>query len=68
MPVGAVGPVATLLNTVASWFMTEDGYAEFKKRRDLSRLRKVADQALARGDMPGYRVAVDELRRLSDAP
>jgi hypothetical protein len=65
---GAVGPIATLLNTVASYFMSEEGYGEFRKRRQLATLRKAADQALARGDMDGYRVALDELRKLSDAP
>lgn len=65
---GAIGPVATLLNTLASWFMSEDGYAEFNKRRKLSALRKDADAALAARDMVRHDRIVAEFERLSDQP
>lgn len=65
---GDVGAVATLLNTVASWFMSEDGYAEFAKRRQLAALRKDADAALEKNDFVEHARVVDELRRLSSKP
>ena len=65
---GDVGAVATVINTVASWFMNEDGYAEFKKRRKLASLRQAAAKALAANDWPEHRRLVAELKRLSDEP
>ncbi len=65
---GDVGAVATLLNTVASWFMSEDGYAEFTKRRQLAALRQKADAALANHDMAEHARILAEYERLSDQP
>lgn len=65
---GAIGAVATLLNTVASWLMSEDGYAEFSKRQKLTALRKEADAALARSDWDAHKKIVSELKRLSVEP
>lgn len=62
----SVGAVATLINTVASWFMSEDGYAEWRKRKDLAMLRKAADTALAQGNLREHRRVMSELERLSD--
>jgi hypothetical protein len=64
---GDIGAVATLINTVASWLMDENGYAEFSKRRALKRLHKEALHALERGDLVEYRRLSDELVRLSNA-
>ena len=65
---GDVGAVATLLNTVASWLMTEDGYAEWKKRRQLAALHDKAKAALDRHDWAALRDATAELKRLSERP
>lgn len=65
---GDIGAVATLLNTVASWFMSEDGYAAFRKRRQLAALREQADAALAKRDMAEHARIVAELERLANAP
>jgi len=65
---GDVGAVATVINTVASWFMSEDGYAEWSKRRKLASLRSEAAKALAQNDWPEHRRIVAELKRLSDKP
>lgn len=64
----SVGAVATLLNTVASWLLNEDGYKEFAKRRQLAKLRKDARDALDRNDWAEHRRIVAELERVSDAP
>lgn len=65
---GDVGAVATVLNTVAAWFMSEDGYAEWNKRRKLASLRKQAKAALDKNDWAEHRRIVAVLKRLSDAP
>ncbi len=65
---GTVGPVATLLNTVASWLMSEDGYAEFKKKRELAALKKECHDALARNDWPALAVATQRLRDAATKP
>jgi hypothetical protein len=63
---GDVGAVATLINTVASWFMSPDGYASFSKRQKLAALRKEVNDALDRNDFVEHARLLAELRRLSD--
>lgn len=70
---GDVGAVATLLNTVARWVMSEDGYAQWQRKRELRRLKEVADAELEKfgtpdWDQAAYLRAVDELIRLSYKP
>ena len=65
---GDIGAVATVVNTLASWLMSEDGYAEFSKRRKLASLRQQARDALDRNNWVEHRRLVAELKRLSDAP
>lgn len=65
---GDVGAVATVINTFASWFLSEDGYAEFSKRRKLAALRAQAKAALDQNNWAEHRRLVSELERVSDAP
>lgn len=65
---GDVGAVATLLNTVASWFLSEDGYAEFAKKRELAKLKKECQDALARNDWPALAAATKRLRDAATKP
>ena len=64
----AVGAIAKLADTVASWLMSEDGYGEWKKRRQLAALREKAKAALDRHDWSALRDATSELRRLAEKP
>lgn len=64
---GDIGAVATLLNTLAKWGLSEDGYAEWSKRRQLAALRKEAHAALDKGDLTEHRRLIDELVRMSRA-
>lgn len=63
---GDVGSVATLINTVASWFMSEDGYAEWSKRRALQKKAEEAHDALDKNDWDALRKHVADLKRMSD--
>jgi hypothetical protein len=64
----SVGAVATFLNTLAGWLLSEDGYKEVVKRRQLAKLRKDARNALDRNDWAEHRRLVAELERVSSAP
>lgn len=65
MPVGDVGAVAKLLDGIASWLMSEDGYGQFKKRRELERAKTAAMRALKDHDWERLRATTSELERLS---
>lgn len=65
---GDVGLVSKLIDGVFRFFTDENGYAEIKRRRQLSDLKAKAADALKRGDWDAMRLATDELKRLSDAP
>ena len=65
---GDVGAVATLLNTVASWLMDENGFAEFNKRRKLKAKKEEARRALIDNDFDALKRHIDELRDLSAKP
>lgn len=65
---GDVGAVATLLNTLASWILSPDGLAEFKRRRALAAKKKEALDALQNRDMARYAQCIDELRQLGAKP
>ena len=65
---GDVGLVAHAVETIASWFLSEDGYGEFKKRRKLKSKKEEAQRALDQNDWPALKRIVDEFKRLSDAP
>lgn len=65
---GTVGAVATLLNTVAEWFLDKDGYAAFSQRRALAAKKKEALDALANHDYDAVQRHVDELRKLATKP
>jgi hypothetical protein len=63
---GDVGAVAKAVDTIASWFMSEAGYGEFKKRRLVEAKKREIAGALARGDYGAVSRGIAELRRLSD--
>jgi hypothetical protein len=63
---GDVGLVAKVVDTVFKFFTSEDGYAEFSKRRKLAALRKDANNALDRNDFVAHARIIDELRRVSN--
>lgn len=65
---GTVGAVATLLNTLASWVLSPDGLADFKRRRALAAKKKEALDALHNLDMDRYAQCIDELRDLGSKP
>lgn len=60
-----VGAVATLVNTVASWFMSEGGFNEFRKRAQLRAKRDEAKRALQEHRWDDLRRLTAELERLS---
>lgn len=62
---GDVGAVVSLLDGVARWFMSEDGYAQWRRRRELERLREDALAALKADDFPRLERVVRDLERLS---
>lgn len=68
MPVGSIGAVATLLNTVASWVLSEQGLATYTRKQMLRKLHTEALHALERGDLAEYRRVSDELRVLVESP
>jgi len=63
----AVGAVAKLADTVASWFMSEGGYAEYKKKSALAAKKEEAQRALQNHDFELLRTIVDELERMSNS-
>lgn len=63
-----LGAGLSLLDTVASWLLREDGYAEYKKRRVLANAKRAAREALAAHDWDTLRARVAELERLSAKP
>jgi len=65
---GAAGAVATLLNTVAKWVLSEDGLAEAKKRWALSSKKADALASLKNNDWSALRQHVAELERMSNKP
>lgn len=68
MQPSVVGAGLALIDTVASWFLSEDGYGEFKRRRELATAKRAALDALARHDWDALRVSVAELERMSAKP
>ncbi len=69
---GDVGAVAKLVETVAGWFLSEEGYGEFKTRRELSKAKQAAVRRLqaarSKEDWAAVRDAIYALERLSARP
>lgn len=63
---GTVGPVATLLTTLASFFMSESGYAQLRLRLRLAKLRSEADEAVRADNLADVERLQSELERLSN--
>lgn len=63
---GDVGLVAGAIDTIASWFMSAGGYAQFIKRRRLRAKKEEARRALIDNDWDALRRHVVELERLSN--
>lgn len=64
---GDVGAVAKVIDTIASWLMDEDGYAELKKRRALKAKKEECRRALLDHRWNDLRRLTDELERMSNA-
>ena len=64
----AAGAIAKLADTVASWFLSEDGYGEWKKRKQLASVKEQARRALIDHDWVALRATTAELERLSQRP
>ena len=71
----SIGPVAKLVDTVFSWFTSEQGFAEVKKKREGRRLEEAADAAFKQWiEVPSadnwkrYEEARDALKRHSTTP
>jgi hypothetical protein len=63
-----IGPVATLLNTVASWVLSPDGLSAWRTKRALQSKKEEALHALKANDFDTLRQRIDELRSLSTRP
>lgn len=63
---GAAGPLAKLADTVFSWWISEAGRLELKKRLALAEKREECRRALLDNRFDDLRRLTDELRRLSD--
>lgn len=63
-----IGPVATLLNTVASWVLSPDGLSAWQTKRALQAKKQEALHALQVNDFDALRLRIDELRSLSTRP
>jgi hypothetical protein len=59
---------ASLAEKVFGWVTDDRGLAEFKKRRNLKALEKEIHNALAQKDYHRAAAALDDLKRMSDAP
>jgi hypothetical protein len=62
---GDVGAVATLLNTLASWFLNPNGYATLSREDKLAKLHDGLKTALDAGAYDAADLVFAELRRLS---
>jgi hypothetical protein len=61
---GAIGAVATLLNTVASWVLGADGYRRWSADRTREKVKREAIKAFHAGDIDALNAALVELKRL----
>ena len=65
MPVGDVGAVANLLNTIVGWFLDPEGYKKLSREAKLAKLQEALDVALKCGDLRTIDLVFAELRRVS---
>jgi hypothetical protein len=65
MPVGDVGAVATLLNTIVGFFLDPDGYKKLTREAKLKTMQEALDVALKAGDVRTIDLIFVELRRVS---
>lgn len=65
---GSVGAVAKFLDTLASWFLSEDGYAEFQFKRHVKGVEADAVKAIQAKDYAAADKHVAYLKRLSQEP
>ncbi len=63
---GDVGMVAGLLDTIAKWVLSEDGYGTWSKARKLAALKIKAQQAIEDGNWTAAHALTDELSRLAN--
>lgn len=65
---GDVGLVAKAIDTIASWFFSEDGFNALRKRRALRAKKKECQDALAENRWDDLRRLTAEYDRLSQQP
>jgi hypothetical protein len=61
---GDVGAVATLINTLLSWALNPDGYAQMSRDQKLEHVHDTMLKALAAGQYDTLDQLLAELRRL----
>jgi hypothetical protein len=64
---GDVGLVAKAVDTIASWFLSEDGFNEHRKRRAMQAKKEECRRALMDNDWDRLRKLTLELKRMSDS-
>lgn len=65
---GDIGAVAKLLNTLASWFLSEDGYIEFQFNRHVKKVESDAIEAIQTRDYATADKHIAALKRLLQEP
>lgn len=63
-----IGSIFTFLSTVTAWVFGKDNFLAWKRRRELSNLRKDIIYALDRNDFDTVHRLFDELRELASKP
>jgi len=64
---GDVGAVANLANTLASWLLSEKGFATWDRNRRLEALHEAGILAIRENNWIAYDTILAELKRLSEA-
>lgn len=64
---GDAGAIATLLNTIVSWFLEPDGYAQLTREKKLEQLHGALQVALDNHADDAANLIFRELRRLSQS-
>lgn len=68
MAADPVSAITSLVNTVTSWFLDEDGYRQFQKRQALAAKKEACRRALMDNDWDLLKRLTDELRELAAKP
>ena len=63
---GDVGAVATLIDTIAKWFLSDQGYISFRRKQKLKELDDAISKAVEERrwhDLDALNAELDQLRR-----